>query len=263
MTRNMRIQVLGCSGAIAQNARTTSFLVDDHILVDAGTGVGDLPLAALAKIDHVLLTHSHLDHIAALPLMLDSVGGSRSEPVQVYALPETIAALKTHIFNNVIWPDFSVIPSPEQPFLRFNTVQVGQVLKLGWHSVEVLPAEHSVPAVGYAVDTPKGQWVFTGDTERNPAFWARLKHLNVAMLVIETAFSEREAALAKLSRHLCPSTLAAELDHLPTGVDLHFPLGITHTKPAETEAIQSDVRSLGVEERYPLVWLEAGQVFEF
>lgn len=259
----MKIQVLGCSGAIAQNARTTSFLVDDHILVDAGTGVGDLPLEALARVDHVLLTHSHLDHIAALPLMLDSVGGSRQKPVEVHALPQTIAALRTHIFNDVIWPDFSVIPSPEHPFVRLRTLAVGDVFELSGHRVEVLPAEHSVPAVGYAIDTPRGQWVFTGDTECNPAFWERLQEMQVAMLVIETAFSEREAMLAKLSRHLCPSTLATELAHLPPGTATGFPIGITHTKPAETAAIQNDVRALGVEERYPLVWLQAGQVFDF
>lgn len=263
MKRSMRIQVLGCSGAIAQHARTTSFLVDDHILVDAGTGVGDLSLEALAGIDHVLLTHSHLDHIAALPLMLDSVGGSRHRPVQVHALPATLEALRTHIFNDVIWPDFSVIPSPERPFVSFHPLATGDVIHLGKHRVEVLPAEHSVPAVGYAIDTPAGQWVFTGDTERNPAFWERINRMNVAMLVIETAFSEKEAALAHLSRHLCPSTLAAELAQLSPAQQGRFPIGITHTKPAETAAIQSEIQALGVAGRYPLIWLQAGQEFEF
>ena len=100
----MKIQVLGCSGAIARHARTTSFLVDGHVLLDAGTGVGDLTLDEMARIDHVLLTHSHLDHVAALPLMLDSVAGLRRDAIQVHALPETIAALRAHIFNHDIWP---------------------------------------------------------------------------------------------------------------------------------------------------------------
>ena len=88
----MKIRVLGCSGAIARDCRTTSFLVDDDVLVDAGTGVGDLPLEDMARIGHVFLTHSHLDHIAALPLMLDAVGARRSTPLQVHALPATIAS---------------------------------------------------------------------------------------------------------------------------------------------------------------------------
>ena len=113
----MKIRVLGCSGAIAKGCKTTSFLIDDRLLVDAGTGVGDLSLADMAQIDDVLITHAHLDHVAALPLMLDAVASSRQQPVRVHALPETIQALKTHIFNNTIWPDFSVIPTVEHPFL--------------------------------------------------------------------------------------------------------------------------------------------------
>src|SRR5207342_2805390 len=69
----MKLQVLGCSGSIARDCRTTSFLLDDDVLIDAGTGVGDLPLEALARIDHILLTHSHLDHVLGVPLLADSV----------------------------------------------------------------------------------------------------------------------------------------------------------------------------------------------
>ena len=93
----MRVRVLGCSGAIARDCRTTSFLIDGDILVDAGTGVGDLSLAEMGGIRHVLLTHSHLDHIAALPLMVDSIASQLTRPVCVHALPGTIAAtFSTH-----------------------------------------------------------------------------------------------------------------------------------------------------------------------
>lgn len=259
----MKIRVLGCSGAIARNARTTSFLVGRNILVDAGTGVGDLPLDEMSAIDHVLLTHSHLDHCAALPLMLDTVAGMRRTPLQVHALPATIQALREHIFNGTIWPDFSVIPTASDPFMRFVPLQVGDSLDIGGHRVEVLPAEHSVPAVGYSVETPAGNWVFTGDTERNPAFWNRINCMRVAMLVIETAFSEREAVLAYRSRHLCPSTLAKELAQLQVKNGGGFPIGISHTKPAETELIRTEVRALGLEDHFKLVWLETGQEFSF
>ena len=82
----MKIRVLGCSGAIAKECRTTSFLIDDDVLIDAGTGVGDLTLSEMRCIDHVFLTHSHLDHVAALPLMVDAVAASRSTPIKVHAL---------------------------------------------------------------------------------------------------------------------------------------------------------------------------------
>ena len=102
----MKVRVLGCSGAIAKDCKTTSFLLDGDILIDAGTGLGDLTLDEMRRIEHVLLTHSHLDHVAALPLMVDAVGASRARPLQIHGLPETIHALKAHIFNDVIWPDF-------------------------------------------------------------------------------------------------------------------------------------------------------------
>lgn len=259
----MQIKVLGCSGAIAQHARTTSFLVDERILIDAGTGVGDLTVAEMLRIEHIFLTHSHLDHVAALPLMIDTVAGALQRPLVVHALPETIAALRAHIFNGTIWPDFSVIPSPEQPFLRFEPLAMGDVVSVCGHRVEVLPAQHTVPAVGYAVDTPAGHWVFTGDTCRNPAFWARINRMPLAMLVIETAFSQRELALALHSQHLCPSLLAAELAQLDRNRHPNLPIGITHTKPAEHALIEEEVEALGLAVSHRLVWLEAGQVFDF
>jgi cAMP phosphodiesterase len=259
----MKLQVLGCSGAIAQRARTTSFLIDGHVLIDAGTGVGDLSLQDMARINHVLLTHSHLDHVAALPLMLDTVASERRTAIQVHALPATIEALRQHIFNHVIWPDFSSIPSPDNPFVRFFPLHVGDVVDVVDHRIEVLPAHHSVPAVGYAVDTPSGHWVFTGDTERNPAFWQRINQMRLAMLVIEVAFSQREEALAHRSRHLCPSTLAQELAQLNYPTDRPYPIGLTHTKPTETALIRAEVEALGLDRKYQLVWLESGQTFDF
>lgn len=263
----MKVRVLGCSGAIARDCRTTSFLVDDDLLVDAGTGVGDLTLDEMARIGHVLLTHSHLDHVAALPLMIDSIASQLTRPVLVYALAGTIAALKAHVFNNVIWPDFSRIPTPEEPFISFQEIQVGQRLDIGAKVIEVLPAVHTVPAVGYAVSRQGGaNWVFTGDTERNPAFWRRINAMDVAALVIETAFSNRERDLARRSLHLSPLALAEELDCIDQGKT--FPIYITHTKPAETALIMAEIQRFdqtqpfGPDVSHDIRWLRAGQEFE-
>src|SRR3569832_451517 len=188
----MRVRVLGCSGAIAKDCRTTSFLLDSDVLIDCGTGVGDLTLSEMKGIDYVLLTHSHLDLIASLPLMLDAIASSLTKPVQVHALPGTIAALRAHIFNNVIWPDFSRIPTPDKPFITFHEIHVGETLEFRGKRIEVLPAVHTVPACGYAATSGKGCWIFTGDTERNPAVWRRLNQMDVAALVVEKALSNRE-----------------------------------------------------------------------
>jgi ribonuclease BN (tRNA processing enzyme) len=235
----VKVRVLGCSGSIATHCRTTSFLIDHDVLLEAGTGVGDLTLPEMCRVNHVVLSHSHLDHIAALPLMVDAVASQRTTPITVYALAGTIAALQTHIFNNVIWPDFSRIPTIETPFIRFQEISIGQTFHINDRHIEVLPAIHTVAAAGFSISSHNKCWVYTGDTERNPAFWKRLNQLNVAILVIETAFSNREKELARKSLHLAPSVLAHEL----TFIENHqnFPIYITHTKPAETELIMEEI----------------------
>ena len=263
----MQIRVLGCSGAIAKDCRTTSFLVGDSILIDAGTGVGDLTLEEMSRIDHVLLTHSHLDHIAALPLMLDSVSSLRRSPVQVHALPATIEALQAHVFNNTIWPDFSRIPSAQTPFLQYRPLVQGEVIDVDGAGVVVLPAVHTVPAVGYAVQGAQGWWAFSGDSERNPGLWRQLEQLPqlqpsrpLSMLVIETAFSNRESELAHRSLHLSPSSLAAELAQRAAGAN--YPIYITHTKPSETDMILHEIGQMQPAAQADIRWLQAGDVFE-
>jgi ribonuclease BN (tRNA processing enzyme) len=241
----MQIRVLGCSGSIAAGSRTTAFLLDDDVLVDAGTGVGDLTLDELARIEHILVSHSHLDHILAIGLLADSVTRRRTAagrpPVRVHALPETIAALRTHLFNGVIWPDFTRLPNAEHPVLAFVPIAIGQRLQLGVRRIDVLPAAHTVPACGFAVTgAGGGSWVYTGDTGPNPALWARLQSLDVRALVIETAFRDDEHVLATVSQHLCPSQLGTELARLRQPADVY----ITHIKPGEVDAVMSEIAAL-------------------
>lgn len=241
----MTLRVLGCSGSIAAGCKTTAFLLDDDVLIDAGSGVGDLSLDALTRIDHVFVSHSHLDHILSIALLADSVMRARLAegrgPIQLHALPETLAALRTHIFNGVIWPDFTRLPGADNPVLRLLPFAVGDVLTgVGRkrRRIEVLSASHTVPAVGFAVDD--GRWVYSGDTGPNPALWQRLRAMTVAHLVIETAFSDEERQLAEISRHLCPTALGQELAQLSGSVDVR----ITHIKPGEMDAVMSEIARL-------------------
>ena len=257
----MILNVLGCSGSIAAGCKTTAFLLDGDVLIDAGTGVGDLPLDALARVDHIVVSHSHLDHVLSIGLLADGVMRLRSAegrgPIRVHALPETLAALRTHIFNGVIWPDFTRLPSAEHPILELVPFAVGDVLVLAGKRIEVLSAAHTVPAVGFAVDGgDAGWWVYTGDTGPNPLLWERLRQMKVAHLVIETAFSDDERQLARISRHLCPSALGHELTQLAGSVDVH----ITHIKPGEMEAVMTQIGQLGSSHRIHA--LEAGQVMQ-
>ena len=246
---DMQIRVLGCSGSIAAGNRTTSFLLDDDVLIDAGTGVGDLSLDEMARIDQILLSHSHLDHVLSVGLLADSVVRRRSAlgrpPIGVHALPQTLDALRSHLFNGVIWPDFTRLPDPQNPVLRFVPMAIGEVLAFGARRIEVLPAVHTVPAVGFAVhdaDAPQaGAWVFSGDTGPNPALWARLAAMRVHTLVIETAFGDEELELARISRHLCPSLLREELAQLAQPAQVY----ITHIKPGELEAVMSEIGAQG------------------
>jgi ribonuclease BN (tRNA processing enzyme) len=257
----MQIRVLGCSGSIAAGSRTTSFLLDEQVLIDAGTGVGDLTLDELVRIDHIFVTHSHLDHILSIGLLADCVTRRREAehrpPVRVHALPATIAAMKMHIFNGVIWPDFTRLPTAQAPVLAFSPLQVGDVIEAAGRRIEVLPASHTVPAVGYAAHGSEGAWVFTGDTGPNPALWQRLAQMRVRALVIETAFGDEEHELATISRHLCPAMLGAELAKWPArGADIF----ITHIKPGEVEAVMSQVAALGLQPRVSA--LHTGQVLQ-
>ena len=248
----MIVHVLGCSGSIAAGARTTSFLLDHDVLIDAGTGVGDLTLEAMAAIDHIVVSHSHLDHVLAIGLLADSVMRARSAAerpaIRVHALPATLEALSTHIFNGVIWPDFTRLPSRERPMLALVPFAVGDVLEIAGKTVEVLPAAHTVPACGFAardLGSDGGWWVFTGDTGPNPALWQRLATMDVATLVIETAFGDEERDLARVSRHLCPALLDAELAQLRGSVDVR----ITHVKPGEEQAVMAEVAALATAHR--------------
>jgi ribonuclease BN (tRNA processing enzyme) len=244
----MLIRVLGCSGAIAAGCKTTSFLLDDDVLIDAGTGVLDLSLDEMVRIDHILVSHSHLDHIVAIALLTDStLRRRRAEdrgPVRVHALAPTLAALRAHIFNDVVWPDFTRLPDARCPAIELSAIAHGQRLMLGGRTIEVLVADHTVPACGFAVEGSDGWWVYTGDTGPNPALWQRLREMKVAHLIIETAFGDDEQALARLSRHLCPTALGTELEQLCGPCNESVNVHITHVKPGEEAIVMAEIAKL-------------------
>lgn len=254
----MRVQVLGCSGGIGGvNWRTTSLRVDHDILIDAGTGLAELSLPELAAIDHVFVTHSHLDHIAALPLMIDAVADLRESPVTIHAAAVTLETIRSHIFNWAIWPDFSEIAVRDRQVMQYRPIAVGQTVTLAGRSITALPAEHTVPAVGYHLDSGRGSLAFTGDTTVCEEFWPVVNRIaNLRYLLIEAAFSDREEALARASKHLCPRLLCHELGKLVSPVEVF----VTHLKPGQAAAIVAEIE--GGSGVCPAI-LRDGQVFDF
>lgn len=257
----MQIKILGCSGGIGGNLRTTSMLVDEDILIDAGTGVGDLSMEQLMKIDHILLTHSHLDHIGFIPLLIDTVMGFRVEPITVHASKDTLATLRNHIFNWKVWPDFSMIPDVSRPFLQYDEIELGETLDFNGRKFTAVPANHVVPAVGYHVEGSEHSLIFTGDTTVCEALWPVVNRItNLKYLIIETAFSNSELELARLSKHLCPSMLVNELQNLnSSNHSSPLELFITHLKPGEAETIMQEIADCKL--TLPTQALKNGQVF--
>jgi ribonuclease BN (tRNA processing enzyme) len=236
----MKLTVLGCSGGIGSGRHTTSLLVDDDVLIDAGSGITTLDFEQLLKIDHVFLTHAHLDHVLGLPLLLDSVGDLRSAPLTVHALPDVLDVLAAHLFNWQLWPDFREIPSAEAPWLRFEPLRVGEAYALKARTFRPLPVNHAVPACGYHVATEAGSLVFSGDTTHSEAFIAALNAIpDLRHLIIETSFENALIDIAQASKHHWPDSLAAELQQLQVRPEIW----ITHLKPGNESAIMNELRA--------------------
>jgi ribonuclease BN (tRNA processing enzyme) len=253
----MKLRILGCSGGISSDLRTTSMLLDHDILIDAGTGVGDLSIEELARIDHVFVTHSHLDHVASIPFLVDTVGWMRNKAITVHAIEPTLEILRQHLFNWKLWPDFTQIPDPHKPFLRYEPVTLGETVEIDGRKLTPLPANHVVPAIGYRLDSGRGSLVFTGDTTTNDPLWQEVNKIdNLRYLIIETAFCNREKHLAIASKHLCPSMLVVELAKLKRKAEVY----ITHLKPGEVEATMQEIQDCAGAWKPRM--LENNQVFE-
>ncbi|MEM9057068.1 MAG: MBL fold metallo-hydrolase, partial [Pseudomonadota bacterium] len=192
------------------------------------------------------------------PLMLDSVYEHLlDEPLQVYARAETVEALKTHLFNDVLWPDFSRIPSPEAAVIRFNVVAPGDTVQVGERRVLCVDVHHSVPALGYVLQGDGRTVAFSGDTTTNDTLWPVLNAFErVDVLVIEVSFPDALEELATSSGHYCPTTLARDLKRL----DHRSDIWLTAMKPGEEHRIYKELID-AVPDRQ-VRWLTSGDYFE-
>lgn len=184
----------GLQWSIGPCLATTSFLVDNDILIDAGTGVASLTIAHMRHIRHVFLTHSHLDHMAALPLLADTLFDELvANPVIVHAQQQILDALQQHIFNGCIWPDFTVLPNQENAVLKLSAIDVDSATTIGDRSIGMIAVNHTVPAVACRVESGGKSFVFSGDTTTNDDLWDALNgYRDLDLLFVETAFANKD-----------------------------------------------------------------------
>ena len=254
----MRVEILGCNGGIGGDLRTMCLLVDLDILVDAGSGAAELSLAQIIGINTLLLTHSHLDHCGFLPLLADAAGNFRSTSLNVYALPETISAIKRNILNGEIWPDYTVQPSADHPYITFTQISSFETVEMNGRKFTALPARHAVPCVGYRLDSGAASLVYSGDTTFCEDFWQALNNIpNLEYLLIETTFLNRNAAGAQRSGHMTAELLAQGLRQLNNPVQLY----IVHMESGRESDTMHEVLQAAAE--FDPKMLRRGMVFEF
>lgn len=250
-------RVLGSDGGIGKGCRTSCFLIDDDILIDAGTGLGDLDPEEMAKIDNIFLSHIHMDHIACLPLLIDTVFTKRRTPITVHVPGDDHTELTRNIFNGIIWPDFTRIPSPDRPAVRFVPV-VHSPYDLNGRHIGTLPVNHHREAVGYWIDGGNGALVFTGDTGPCEAFWQAVNALpDVRHLLIDCSFPNVFEEVALKTGHMTAGLLEIDLRRL-TGDPIIF---ATHMKPLGKADVLREIAELATPRDIGI--LERGQVIDF
>ncbi len=238
----MRIRVLGAHGGTSPHHRQTSFLVNETLAVDAGALTEALTLEEQARLNAVLVTHSHMDHVASLPFLAENVFGVDHPPVAVLAPDDVLVALKTHLFNDALWPDFSQIPGASGPSVTFRAVPVGAPFAADGLTATAVRVAHVVPTYGYVLADAGGAVVFSGDTGPTEEIWRVARETpGLRALFVECSFPSDLQRVADVSCHLTPVTLKAELPKLPPGL----PVYLYHMKPPALERLKAEIAALG------------------
>lgn len=251
----MKLEILGCGGSESPDIHSPAFLLDDFLLLDAGVISGVLASEAQQKITHILLSHAHHDHVRGLPSFFDNlIVAGRQDAVQVVAGKETLQAVSDHLFNNLIWPDFSRLPSQDSPVLRWQSIEPGHDFHLGEYVISAFAVNHSVPTLAFRVVHQGVCLVYAADMGPTPELWGRVGQPDA--LIVEVSFPNHLEELALKTGHLTPSLLAAELALLP-----HRPaqIFVTHLKTFHAARILEEISTLDIPE---LTILQDGQQFE-
>lgn len=226
----MQLRVLGCHGGETPKHRTSSFLVGDTVAIDAGAITGSLSLDEQERIRSVLVSHPHMDHIRDLATLADNRCQQGGSTLEIVGIPATIEALRKHLFNDVIWPDFTRIDATGGPTVRYVEVEPNHSANVDAYQVTPVMVNHTVDTSAFIIRQNHKSIVYSGDTGPTEDLWTHINALDdLQALMMEVSFPNDETDLANASRHLTPEMLASELGKLEHAKEL--PILLYHIKP--------------------------------
>lgn len=252
----MKLRVLGGDGGVAPGFSTTSFQINDDILIDAGSAATNLSLKDQRKINYIFISHTHLDHIKDIGFLADNVFTHRKTPIELISTPEILDLIRLHLFNNKIWPDFTKITNGVCPILTYRPIE--NSCRIGGIDIHIYPVHHPVPAVGFIIkDKGKNSIVITGDTGPTDLLWEEAnKEKNLKAVLTEIAFPNQLFKVAGAAGHFTPSMFKDEMLKLKKKV----PLYIYHLKPEYEKQLKQEIKALKIPE---LKLLKSMQRFSF
>ncbi len=237
---SMEVSVLGSAGSEAPGLNPPAFLIDNFLLLDAGTVGLTLGQIAQCPITHIFLTHAHIDHLKGIPFLLDNLNALNPAcQILVISGKEVISDVRKHIFNNRIWPDFTNIPNAQNPVLRYQVISTRKPVVIGDYRIQATRVNHTVPAYGYLVEHASGaSLLYTGDTGPTEAIWKNMRNHNVKALIVEVSFPNDLSSRALATGHLSPSLLEAEIRKMPSTPGKIY---ISHLKPPYRPQIELEL----------------------
>ncbi len=239
----MNIRVLGCHGSQLPSYNTTSFLLGQNVLVDAGTITTVLSLEEQLKIDYILVTHAHLDHVRDLTFITDNICYQRrKKQLIIISTKGIIEAIHRHLFNNVIWPDFSRLPSAKSPVIKFRIIKPGKKQTIDNLCITAVDLHHVVETVGYVIESGGKTVIFMGDTGPTEEAWQIAKKTKgLRAIFIETSLPDAMKDIAAKTGHLTPLSLETELKKLQS---IKPDIYLYHMKPNYHEAIRKEIAAI-------------------
>lgn len=242
----MRVRLVPSSvaaGTSEQDQFLTSYLINDTLAVDAGCiGFFGSP-EEQARIRHILLSHSHIDHLASLPIFLENVYQSHPECVTVHGSQAVLDSLQRDIFNGRVWPDFIKLSQTIPPFLKLATLESGTPKQLDGLRVTPVAVHHPVPTQGFIIEDDAAAVVISSDTGPTEELWERANQTpNLKAVFLEFTFPEEMTALAEIAGHLIPTMAAREIQKLKRRI----PVFAVHLKAQYRARVVQEIRALGL-----------------